>query len=64
MEQLGLEYRENDWPHGLQCPECRHVLEVGDRYTTQLYAFSEDVPMCLVLCLPCATSARSTAAEP
>jgi hypothetical protein len=53
--EIGMEYRDEDWPHGLQCPECRHVLQAGDRYTTQLYAFSEDVPMCLVVCVPCAT---------
>jgi hypothetical protein len=55
IEELGIAYCDDDWPHGLSCAECQHVLQEGERYTALLYAFSEDVPMCLVVCLACAT---------
>jgi len=55
VEELGMEYREQDWPHGLRCGECRRVIREGERYSTLLYAFSDDAPVCLVVCLGCAT---------
>jgi hypothetical protein len=55
METLGLPYVEEEWPHGLSCAECPHVFREGERFTTLLYAFSDDVPMSLVVCLDCAT---------
>jgi hypothetical protein len=60
MAELGLEYVDSEWPHGLMCGECPHVFREGERYTTSLYAFSDDVPMCLVLCVPCSTGALQT----
>jgi hypothetical protein len=57
---FGLQYVATDWPHGLMCAECPHVFREGERFTTSLYAFSDDVPMCLVLCLRCATGGRPT----
>ena len=53
--ELGLPYRASDWEHGLTCAECPHAFREGDRFTTRLYAFSDDVPMALVVCLPCAS---------
>ena len=58
IEELGIEYREDDWPHGLMCAECPHIFREGERYTERLYAFSEDVPVVQIVCVACATSAR------
>ena len=60
--ELGLAYQNEEWPHGLMCAECPHVFREGERFTTLLYAFSDDVPMALVLCLDCATG-RSRGSE-
>lgn len=57
-EELGIVYRQDDWPHGLSCMDCPHVFDEGDRYTERLYAFVEDVPMVEIVCLRCATAAR------
>lgn len=59
MAELGVPYRDAEWPHGLMCGECPHVFREGERFATSLYAFSDDVPMCLVLCVPCATGERT-----
>jgi hypothetical protein len=56
---LGIAYREGEWPHGLTCAECPHAFREGERFTTLLYAFSDDVPMVLAVCLACATASRS-----
>ena len=54
--EMGIAYREDEWsPHGLMCAKCPHVFREGERFTTLLYAFSEDVPMAQVVCLDCAT---------
>jgi hypothetical protein len=63
LEELGLPYREAEWEHGLMCAECPHVFREGERFTTLLYAFSEDVPMALVVCLPCATDGPNRGTE-
>lgn len=55
LSELGFAYRESEWAHGLMCAECPHVFREGERFTTSLYAFSDDVPMVLVVCLDCAT---------
>ena len=44
MSELGLVYRDAEWQHGLMCAECPHVFQEGERFTSLLYAFSEDVP--------------------
>jgi hypothetical protein len=59
LDELGLRYRASEWPHGLTCAECPHAFREGERFTTLLYAFSDDVPMTLVVCLDCATDERS-----
>jgi hypothetical protein len=58
---LGLEYRDAEWLHGLACATCEHVFREGDRFTTLLYAFSEDVPVAQVVCLLCATGGTESA---
>jgi hypothetical protein len=63
LAELGLLYRESGWPHGLMCAECPHIFREGERYTTDLYAFSEDVAMVRVLCVPCATGSRSESGQ-
>jgi hypothetical protein len=60
MAELGMVYREAEWEYGLMCAECPHVFQEGERYTSLLYAFSEDAPMCLVVCLSCATRPSRT----
>ena len=62
--EVGLPYRPAEWTHGLMCAECPHVFREGERFTTLLYAFSDDVPMTLVVCLDCATGrSRDTRSE-
>ena len=55
LDRLGLPFRASEWPHGLMCAECPHVFREGERFTAPLYAFSDDVPMGLVVCLACAS---------
>lgn len=61
--ELGMAYRTADWPHGLRCQRCGHVLRDGERFTTLLAAFTEDVPVLDVVCVSCggATSASPSA---
>lgn len=63
LHDLGLPFRASEWPHGLMCAKCPHVFREGERFTTPLYAFADDVPMSLVVCLDCATG-RSRDVEP
>ncbi len=63
METLGLLYKDTDWPHGLMCAECPHTFGEGERFSMDLYAFSDDVPMVRVLCVACATGARNEPAR-
>jgi hypothetical protein len=59
VADFGLVYVEADWPYGLMCAQCPHVFREGERYTTDLYAFSDGIPMVRVLCVWCATAWRS-----
>ena len=52
-DALGIRFVESDWPHGLRCSECRHPFREGERFTTRLDAFSEDVPVTQVVCVSC-----------
>jgi hypothetical protein len=64
LEELSLPYRESEWAHGLTCAECPHAFREGERFMTLLYAFSDDVPMALVVCVDCATGhSRGSGAE-
>lgn len=47
-------YRDADFPMGLMCPECRHAFEDGERFSTTLVAFQDDVPVTRVTCVTCA----------
>lgn len=53
-EQPGIEYHDADWPYGLSCPECGHILQEGDRYSQQLEAFQNDIPILGIVCSVCA----------
>jgi hypothetical protein len=50
----GVEYREEDWPHGLRCIDCDRLLADGDRYATRLTGFQDEIPITEVVCLECA----------
>jgi hypothetical protein len=56
--ELGVEYRHEEWPHGLMCGHCPHVFRDGERYLSQLYAFVEDAPLVEIVCLDCAIAPR------
>lgn len=64
LPMTDLVYRGRDWEHGLMCAKCPHVFREGERFSTLLYAFSEDVPMALVTCLGCATGGLLLGSEP
>jgi hypothetical protein len=60
-----LVYRDVDWAHGLQCPECGHAFREGERFSTLLDSFSEDGdPMCRVVCVACALSSAAHPVRP
>jgi hypothetical protein len=50
----GEAYRDDDWPHGLMCSQCRHVFREPERYTKQLDGFIDDTPLTRIVCLGCA----------
>jgi hypothetical protein len=47
-------FRDEDWPHGLSCGQCRHLFREGERYSERLYAFVGDAPLAEIVCLDCA----------
>jgi RNase P subunit RPR2 len=51
---MNLVYREEEWPHGLRCAQCDHLLSDGERYSQRLHGFQDDVPILLVVCASCA----------
>ena len=53
--QPGIEYREEEWEHGLACLDCLRVLREGDRYSERLFALAEGAPVVELVCLKCAT---------
>lgn len=54
MSERDLIYHEHEWePHGLSCARCPHVFSEGEQFTSLLYAFQDDVPMLLLVCLGC-----------
>jgi hypothetical protein len=52
----GIEYRDDDWPHGLRCGQCRRRIREPERYSEQLDAFVDDAPVVVIVCLGCATA--------
>ena len=62
--QPGIEYREDEWKHGLACLDCLRVLREGDRYSERLTAFAEGTPMVELVCLECATASARLPAAP
>jgi hypothetical protein len=57
--ELGVPFRDAEWPHGLRCTACSGLFHEGESYTTRLYAFVGDSPLLEVVCVPCATSSGS-----
>lgn len=57
----GLIYRDDDWPHGLRCGQCRREFREPDRFSERLDGFAEDVPLLQLVCLSCATSEEPSA---
>ena len=49
----GEQYRDEDWPHGLACGQCRHLFREPERYIAQLDAFIEDALLRKIVCLAC-----------
>ena len=41
--ELGLVYRDKEWPHGMKCAECGYLLAEGNRYSERLIGL-EPVP--------------------
>lgn len=64
VEEIGVAYDPREWPHGLACIDCHHVLRVGDRYVERLYAFTGDAPIVEIVCSGCATAEASARPEP
>ena len=50
----GIEYHDDDWPHGLRCGQCRRVLREPERYTERLDGFMDETPLLSIVCLACA----------
>ena len=51
----GIEYKDEEWPHGLRCGECHRLIQEPERYSEQLDGFIGEYPVCRILCVPCAT---------
>lgn len=49
----GEVYRDDDWPHGLRCGQCRHIFRESQRYIAQPDAFFEDALLTKIVCLAC-----------
>lgn len=56
-QPYGWAYDEADWPHGLRCMDCDRELSDGDRYTSRIVAFQDDIPVMEIICLECALRA-------
>lgn len=50
----GVEYHDDDWPHGLACSQCRRVFSEPERYSEQLDAVTDDALLTRIVCLGCA----------
>jgi len=61
METLlsGIEYHDDDWPHGLRCGQCRRVFRESERFSETLDGFVDEVPVLGIVCVPCATLGES-----
>jgi hypothetical protein len=51
---IGVIYRDDDWPHGLSCSQCRRVFSEPERYVEQPDAFIDDTLLTRIVCLACA----------
>jgi hypothetical protein len=45
--------REEDWPFGLRCMDCKAELRPGDAYSQRLVGLTDDVPVVEVICPAC-----------
>jgi hypothetical protein len=50
-----------EWPHGLRCAECSQEITDGERYSTMLEGFVGDLPLTVVVCVPCGLAPRTAA---
>lgn len=41
------------FPHGVRCERCGRVLAEGEEYANTLEGFTEDIPVCGIVCLMC-----------
>lgn len=44
---------EEEFPWGVQCPECHRILQVGQPYVTKLEDMASDEPIEMVYCVYC-----------
>jgi hypothetical protein len=49
-----LTYREDSYPPGCICAECRAPFADGDRYSQRLAAVTEGVTLVEIVCFRCA----------
>jgi hypothetical protein len=41
------------FPYGVACDNCQRVLTDGETYSHRLSAFAGDVPVVVIVCVPC-----------
>lgn len=64
MTAFGLEVTYQDFPDGLRCAECDTDIAWGERYSERFEGLTETnllpgetVPVCVLVCVPCAMKA-------
>lgn len=45
-----------DFPHGLRCPDCSHIIRAGEFYAVRLTGMNGEVACGVVTCAFCARS--------
>lgn len=48
-----ITYRDEDFPMGLRCPECKRTFHDGDPISERLDGFQDDIPICVLVCVGC-----------
>lgn len=54
--------RLDEWPGGLRCGHCEHLMKEGDRYAEIPDGFFGDTPILMVVCESCGLASRPDAA--
>lgn len=44
----------SEWPHGLRCMDCHKELTHGQFYSERLTGFTDETPVCEIVCVDCA----------